>query len=256
MQASGAIRTLVLTAKTFVMKYILLLFVALLCLPVSVRGQSDRESEIGKLTADIYSATEFQRIADSMQLSVSELSCYPVISPIKKPVISSGFGMRRHPVYKMKKFHTGIDIPKAKGTPVYATGSGLVIRKGYNPGYGYFVEIQHAGGFRSFYAHLSKTLVNTGDLVRMGKYIACVGNSGLTTGYHLHYEIRKGNRFLNPVAWCCCLFAIIKKKKQYEIFNYLFTARRGSEIPAGVTSCYYYVAQPFRFKQSINMQIV
>ncbi|MDR1120671.1 MAG: M23 family metallopeptidase, partial [Dysgonamonadaceae bacterium] len=153
------------------------------------------------------------RIADSMQMFVNELSCFPVISPIRNPTISSGFGMRRHPVYKVRKFHTGIDIPKAKGTPVYATGSGVVIRKGYNSRYGNFIEIQHAGGFRSFYAHLSKTLVNTGDSVKIGKYIACVGNSGLVTGSHLHYEIRKGNRFLNPIEWCYCLLEIILKEE-------------------------------------------
>jgi murein DD-endopeptidase MepM/ murein hydrolase activator NlpD len=194
------------------MKYIVLFFSVLLHLPVFGQPNDipNRKTAIEKLTEGVYSATEFQRIADSMQLPVDELFCYPVISPIRNAVISSGFGMRKHPVYKVRKFHTGIDIPKAKGTPVYATGSGVVTRKGYNSGYGYFIEIQHAGGFRSFYAHLSKTLVSAGDSARMGQYIACVGNSGLTTGYHLHYEIRKGNRFLNPTEWCCCLVEILK----------------------------------------------
>ena len=159
----------------------------------------------------VYSVKEFRRLADSMQLSVSELSGYPAISPVKQPVISSDFGMRYHPVYRVWRFHTGIDMPKAKGTPVYATDSGVVIRKGYNPGYGNFIEIEHAGGFRSFYAHLSKTMVNTGDSVKMGKYIACVGNSGLVTGSHLHYEIRKGNRFLNPTEWCYLLVTMQEK---------------------------------------------
>ena len=161
----------------------------------------------------VYSVKEFRRLADSMQLSVSELSGYPVISPVKQPVISSGFGMRYHPVYRVWRFHTGIDFAKVKSTPVYATGNGIVIHKGYNSGYGNFIEIEHAGGFRSFYAHLSKTLVNTGDSVRMGEHIACVGNSGLVTGSHLHYEIRKGNRFLNPTEWCCCLLEIILKEE-------------------------------------------
>ena len=150
-------------------------------------------------------------MADSIQLSAVELLNYPVISPVKQPIISSDFGIRKHPVYRVRKFHTGIDFAKIKGTPVYATGNGVVISKGYNSGYGNFIEIQHAGGFRSFYAHLSKTLVSVGDSVRMGKYIACVGNSGLTTGYHLHYEIRKDNRFLNPIEWCCCLLEMSKK---------------------------------------------
>jgi murein DD-endopeptidase MepM/ murein hydrolase activator NlpD len=145
-------------------------------------------------------------------MSVSELSDYPVIFPIKKPIISSGFGMRKHPVYKVRKFHTGIDIPKIKGTPVYATGNGVVSRKGYNSGYGYFIEVEHSGNFRSFYAHLSKTLVNIGDSVMITQQIACVGNTGITTGNHLHYEVRKGKRFLNPAEWCYCLLAILKNE--------------------------------------------
>lgn len=188
-----------------------MIFIVWLHLPAS--GQTgdflNRKSEIEMHTKPVYSIKEFQRMADSLQMTVNELSDYPVISPVKKPVVSSGFGIRRHPVYKVRKFHTGIDMPKAKGTPVYAAGNGVVIRKGYNSGYGYFIEIEHAGGFYSFYAHLSRTLVSTGDSVQIGKYIACVGNSGLTTGCHLHYEIRKGNRFLNPTEWCCCLLEII-----------------------------------------------
>lgn len=159
----------------------------------------------------VYSVDEFRRIADSMQMSVNELSCYPVISPVRNPIISSGFGMRKHPIYKRQLFHTGIDFSEAKGTAVYATGNGTVISKGYNPGYGNFIEIQHAGGFRSFYAHLSRTLVNTGDSVSITQQIACVGSTGITTGSHLHYEIRKGNRFLNPTEWCCCLFEMVRK---------------------------------------------
>ncbi|MDR1092259.1 MAG: M23 family metallopeptidase [Prevotella sp.] len=183
------------------MKYTILLFAALLYLPVSVQGQPG-------IMETVYSTTEFRRIADSLQMSITELSCYPVIFPVRNSCISSGFGKRKHPIYKRQLFHTGIDFSEVKGTPVYATGSGIVTRKGYNSGYGNFIEIQHAGGFRSFYAHLSKTLVNAGDSISMGKHIACVGNSGLTTGCHLHYEIRKGNRFLNPTEWCWCLLDI------------------------------------------------
>lgn len=183
------------------MKNIILIFVALLCFPVLVFGQSMEK---------VYSVNEFRQMADSMQLSVVELSDYPVISPVKQPVISSGFGIRKHPVYRVRKFHTGIDFAKVKGTPVYATGNGVVISKGYNSGYGNYIEIQHAGGFHSFYAHLSKTLVNIGDLVSITQQIACVGNTGLTTGYHLHYEIRKSNYFLNPAGWCYCLLEMLK----------------------------------------------
>lgn len=188
------------------MKYAIILFAPLLYLPVSVHGQAG-------IMETVYSASEFRRTADSLQLSVVELSCYPVISPVRNPRISSGFGKRKHPIYKRQLFHTGIDFSETKGTPVYATGSGIVTRKGYNSGYGNFIEIKHAGGFRSFYAHLSKTLVNAGDSVRIGEHITCVGNSGLTTGYHLHYEIRKDNRFLNPKEWCWCLVEVLKTKQ-------------------------------------------
>lgn len=168
----------------------------------------------------IYTINEFRLVADSLQLSIDELCNYPVIFPIKNPQrISSGFGWRYHPVYRVRRFHTGIDIPETKGTPVYATGNGVVIRKGYNSGYGNFIEIRHAGGFHSFYAHLSKTMVNAGDSISIAEQIACVGSTGVATGCHLHYEVRKGKRFLNPAEWCGCLFELFKndnKQNQYE----------------------------------------
>ena len=188
------------------MKYLITLAVVLLYLPVC--GQPNRKAEIEAVTKKVFSVKEFQRIADSLQLSIGELSDYPVISPVKCPVVSSGFGMRLHPIYKVRKLHTGIDFAKTKGTPVYATGNGIVIRKGYCSGYGNFVEIQHSGGFRSFYAHLSRTMVDIEDSVNITQQIACVGNTGVSTGYHLHYEIRKGNYFLNPAGWYCLLYEI------------------------------------------------
>ena len=164
-----------------------------------------------KCTEPAYSVKEFWRIAASIQMIIEERTDYPVIFPIKNPQrISSGFGMRYHPVYKKWRFHTGIDIPGTKGTSVYATGNGVVVRKGYCSGYGNYIEIKHAGGFRSFYAHLSKTLVNKGHTVNIATQIACVGNTGVATGSHLHYEVRKGKRFLNPIGWCGCLIEITK----------------------------------------------
>ena len=206
------------------MKYIITLLIALLHLPVSgqLSYSINRKQDVEKITKEIYSVTEFQRVADSLQLSVSELSDYPVIFPIKNPLrISSGFGMRRHPISKVRQFHTGIDIPKTKGTPVYATGNGIISRKGYSSGYGNFIEIEHAGGFSSFYAHLSKTMVNKGDSVSIAEQIACVGNTGVSTGSHLHYEVRKGKRFLNPIKWCYCLFQVFNEGLSKDKFVYL-----------------------------------
>lgn len=197
-------------------KYTALLFVALLYLPILVYGQPEnfpnRKLEIEKYTKEIYLIKEFRWIADSLQMSVSELCDYPVIFPIKNPVVSSGYGLRKHPIYKVQKFHAGIDFVETKGASVYATGNGIIVRKGYNSGYGNYIEIQHAGGFQSLYAHLSEVFVNVGDSVRIGKRIACVGNTGLATGNHLHYEVRKGKNFLNPAEWCYCLFKVLKSK--------------------------------------------
>lgn len=197
------------------MKYILMFCIALLHLSASGQmGDSrNRKPEIEKCMEQVYSTKEFQQIADSLQMTASELCDYPVIFPIRKPLrISSGFGMRKHPIYRVWKFHTGIDIPGTKGTPVHATGNGVVTRIGYCSGYGNYIEIQHAGGFRSFYAHLSKTMVNVEDSVDIARQIACVGSTGIATGSHLHYEIRKGNRYLNPAGWCYLLFEILKNK--------------------------------------------
>ena len=195
------------------MKYIAILLIVLLHLSVSAQeiNSSNRKSQIEQCTKPIYSITEFWQMEDSLQPTIDELSDYPVIFSIKKVQhISSGFGMRKHPCYKRQKFHTGIDIPQAKGTPVYATGNGIVTSTGYDSGYGYFIEIQHAGGFRSFYAHLSKILVNVGERINITQQIACIGNSGIVTGSHLHYEVRKGKRYLNPIGWCLCLKFILR----------------------------------------------
>lgn len=194
-------------------------FIALLHLPLW--GQSgdslNKKPEIERCMEQVCLVKEFQRVADSLQMSTSELCDYPVIFPIKKPQrISSGFGMRVHPVYRVRKFHTGIDLSATKGTPVYAVGNGVVIRKGYCSGYGNFVEIQHVGGFRSFYAHLSRMMVNIGDSVGIAQQIACVGSTGITTGSHLHYEIRKNKYFLNPTGWCYLLFEMKIQAAKYQ----------------------------------------
>lgn len=207
---SGACFIYKLTMKSLIMTLAVLLY-------LPAWGQLNRQSEIKRCMEQVFSANEFQRIADSLKLSIDELCEYPVIFPIKKPQrISSGFGMRFHPIYRVRKFHTGIDISGTKGTPVYATGNGTVIRKGYCSGYGNFIEIQHVGGFRSFYAHLSKTMVSVGDSVSITQQIACVGNTGVATGSHLHYEVRKGKRYLNPIGWCYLLFEMKIQSAKYQ----------------------------------------
>lgn len=103
------------------------------------------------------------------------------------------------------KLHKGIDIASPCGTPVYCAGNGRVIRSGYDRGYGKFLEVRHAGGFATRYAHLDNVQVRQGDPVRIGEQIATVGHSGLATGDHLHFEIRKNGTTWNPFEWFECL---------------------------------------------------
>ncbi|MGK7902029.1 MAG: M23 family metallopeptidase [Hormoscilla sp.] len=104
--------------------------------------------------------------------------------------ISSGFGERFHPIEKTRKFHYGIDIAAPHGTPVLAAGHGLIVYSGWDRGYGYSVLLQHEyPTWQTFYAHLSKIYVNSGDWVEQGDTIGDVGSTGYSTGPHLHYEI-------------------------------------------------------------------
>lgn len=113
--------------------------------------------------------------------------------------ISSPFGWRIHPVLKTRKFHSGVDLPKPTGTPVYATKEGKVIQAG-NKGnsYGIHVMIDHGGGFVSIYGHLSSVDVKAGDMVQGGQLIGRVGSTGRSTGPHLHFEVRQNGKAIDP----------------------------------------------------------
>jgi len=126
----------------------------------------------------------------------------PAISPVKNPVIVSGFGMRYHPVYKILKMHTGIDITGKHGTPVYATADGIVCDdKDSYSGYGIMVLVDHGRGYKTVYAHLSKKLVKTGQKVKRGDKIGYMGSTGLAVGTHLHYEVFKNGQHVNPIHY-------------------------------------------------------
>jgi murein DD-endopeptidase MepM/ murein hydrolase activator NlpD len=118
------------------------------------------------------------------------------------PRISSRFGYRFHPVKKVRKLHEGLDIPKPYGTPVYAARSGRVVQAGWHDGYGQLIVIKHNNGETTRYGHLSRMYVKNGDLVQRGKtMIGRVGSTGISTGPHLHFEVRDRNgRALNPSA--------------------------------------------------------
>lgn len=114
--------------------------------------------------------------------------------------ISSGFGMRYHPLLHRARYHDGLDIAKPWGTPVYPARSGRVVEAGWSEGYGQLIVIKHPDGWTTRYGHLSKIYVRIGQLVQRGKtLIGRVGSTGLSTGPHLHFEVRdRGNRPVNP----------------------------------------------------------
>jgi len=126
----------------------------------------------------------------------------PAIQPLSGSNLHrgiSGFGSRLHPIYKIRKMHKGIDFAAPKGTAVYATGNGKVSALSSDHGYGKHIEIDHGFGYKTLYAHLSKFAIKKGQKVKRGDLIAYVGNTGSSTGPHLHYEVIKNGVSVNPV---------------------------------------------------------
>jgi murein DD-endopeptidase MepM/ murein hydrolase activator NlpD len=115
--------------------------------------------------------------------------------------ISSGFGYRTHPVYRRRMWHSGIDLTAGYGTPIRAARSGRVTGCGWNGGLGNTVVIRHDNGFQTVYGHCSKIRVKRNQYVKKGQVIASVGSTGLATGPHLHFEVRKGGRAVNPLRY-------------------------------------------------------
>ena len=113
-------------------------------------------------------------------------------------VISSSFGLRQDPIIGTAKFHDGVDIAAPTGTPVKAAGPGKVTFSGHMTGYGNMVEVDHGGGIVTRYGHNSLNLVAAGNEVQAGQSIALVGSTGRSTGSHLHFEVRKGGKSVDP----------------------------------------------------------
>lgn len=120
-------------------------------------------------------------------------------APLERLRRTSGFGMRKDPFTGQKAFHSGVDLGCRTNTPVFAARAGKVIFTGYSGNYGNLVIIEHPYGYRSYYGHLSRIRVKPGMEVTANDIIAVSGNTGLTTGPHLHFEIRKNSRPVNPV---------------------------------------------------------
>ena len=112
--------------------------------------------------------------------------------------ITSGYGMRRHPILRYMRMHSGLDFGGGYGAPIYAVTDGTVTYAGRKGGFGNFVKVQHSGGLASGYAHMSRIAVSNGRRVRKGQILGYIGSTGLSTGPHLHYELYRGGRPINP----------------------------------------------------------
>jgi murein DD-endopeptidase MepM/ murein hydrolase activator NlpD len=124
---------------------------------------------------------------------------------VRKPALSgvmrSGFGLRRHPIHGYTKMHTGVDWAAPTGTPIFAAGNGVIEKVGWESGYGKFILVRHHNGYETAYGHMSAYArgMREGEQVRQGQVIGFVGSTGLSTGSHLHFEIRINGRFVNPM---------------------------------------------------------
>lgn len=163
---------------------------------------------VDDLTKRLYvESKSLDEIYSIARMKTERMASMPAIMPIAKDKckIVSGFGYRFHPILKYMRLHTGIDLTAQTGTPIYATGDGVVRVAGRNPegysGYGVVVEIDHGFGFHTLYAHLNTFTVNSGQKVKRGEQIGTVGSSGMSTGAHLHYEVILNGKKVDPVYY-------------------------------------------------------
>jgi len=140
----------------------------------------------------------YKKITEKLKENKTLYESIPALRPCSGTLAEHGFGMRFHPILHINRMHDGVDIITDIGTPVYAPGNGTVTFAGNRNGYGLCVVIDHGFGYESLYAHLSNSNVQVGQKIKRGMNIARTGNSGLSIGPHLHYEVHHDGIKLNP----------------------------------------------------------
>ena len=160
--------------------------------------------KLDQISKQLYiQSKSFDEIIDLTKNKTKMLAALPAIQPVSNKDLSrmaSGFGYRIHPIYKTKKFHYGMDFSAKTGTPIYATADGKIAKVSRRRrGFGNHVEIDHGFGYNTLYAHLQKYIVKKGQKVKRGEVIGYVGNTGTSVAPHLHYEVHKNGRKINPV---------------------------------------------------------
>lgn len=162
--------------------------------------------KIDQLAQKMYvQSNSFNEVFELARKKENMLAAIPAIQPVSNKDLkrtASGWGYRIHPVYKTKKFHYGIDFTAQLGTEIYATGTGVVKRVEHSKyGFGNLITIDHGYGYETFYAHLNGFNVRKGQKVERGDVIGFVGNTGMSTGPHLHYEVHYKKRAVNPANY-------------------------------------------------------
>ncbi len=163
---------------------------------------SDLTRKVSMIEKELYvQAKSYEEIVEFAKTQEARMEHIPAIQPVlNKDLtrVASGYGWRVDPVYHVRRFHQGMDFTAPTGTDVYATGNGTVESTGWKQGYGQTVIINHGFGYKTLYAHLYKSLVRRGQKVKRGDIIALVGNTGKSTGPHLHYEVRLKDQPIDP----------------------------------------------------------
>ena len=163
---------------------------------------ADLALKVDLLEKEIYvQAKSYDEVAQMTKEQEIRMENIPAIQPVMNKDlkrVASGYGMRIDPVYHVRKFHQGMDFTAPTGTEVFATGNAKVDFAGWKQGYGNTVILDHGYGYKTLYAHLYKILVRKGQKVRRSDIIALVGNTGKSTGPHLHYEVRLNNKPVDP----------------------------------------------------------
>ena len=163
---------------------------------------ADIQRKVDILEKEMYvQARSYEEILELAKNQELRMENIPAIQPVLNKDLkrmASGYGWRVDPVYHIRRFHEGMDFSAPVGTDIFATGNGLVTYSGWRQGYGETVEIDHGFGYATRYAHCSKRIARVGQKVKRGDVIALVGNTGKSTGPHLHYEVHHNGQPIDP----------------------------------------------------------
>ena len=163
----------------------------------------ETNKKIDQLSKQLYiQSKSFDEIVKMAKNKKSMLASIPAIQPVSNKELrrmASGYGYRIHPIYKTRRMHAGMDFSAPKGTPIYATGDGKVVKvKKSRIGYGNYVVIDHGYGYKTLYAHMQKYIVKKYQKVKRGEIIGYVGSTGTSVAPHLHYEVHKNDKKIDP----------------------------------------------------------